>query len=103
MFEVRIYPLELSVTNLLAMSQAGSEEDRSWNTRGAVVEGIDLYKLNKILDGLDNAKIRKRRTLYARMYNEAMISQEPGKGISFTNMLLMLAHHKLIDDREALR
>ena len=103
MFEVRIYPPGLSVTNLLAMSQAGSEEDRSWNTRGAVVEGIDLYKLNKILDGLDNAKIRKRRTLYARMYNEAMISQEPGKGISFTNMLLMLAHHKLIDDREALR
>ena len=67
-----------------------------------VVDGINLTKLNGILSGLDNNKIRKRRTLYARMYNEAMISQEPGKGISFTNMLLMLAHHKLIEDREAL-
>ncbi|KAL5522184.1 CCH1 [Sanghuangporus sanghuang] len=101
-FEVRIYPPEFSVTNLLAMAQASNDDARSWTGRNTVVEGVDLYKLNKVLDGIDNARIRKRRTLYARMYNEAMISQEPGKGISFTNMLLMLAHHKLIDDREAL-
>lgn len=61
-----------------------------------------MSKLNRILGGIDNVKIRKRRTLFSRIYHEAMISQEPGKGISFTNMLLMLAHHKLIDDREAL-
>ncbi|KAI0069618.1 hypothetical protein K474DRAFT_1063693 [Panus rudis PR-1116 ss-1] len=30
------------------------------------------------------------------------MTHEPGKGISFTNMLLLLAHHKLIVDREAL-
>ena len=80
------------------------EEDSQWVTSNtSETGGIDVVKLQRILNGLDNAKVRKRKTLYARMYNEAMISQEPGKGISFTHMLLMLAHHKLIDDREALR
>ena len=64
--------------------------------------GIDLYKLDRLLSGIDHKAIRKRATIYSRLYHEALISQEPGKGISFTNMLLMLAHHKLIDDREAL-
>ena len=81
--------MEYSIDNLQAMCRVQDE--------------IDVAKLNRILSGLDNAKIRKRKTLYARMYNEAMISQEQGKGISFSHMLLMLAHHKLIDDREALR
>lgn len=102
-FEVRIYPAEYSVKNLRALSQTDKDDEHSWTGSHVVVDGIDFVKLNRILSGLDNSKIRKRRTLYARMYNEAMISQEPGKGISFTNMLLMLAHHKLIDDREALR
>lgn len=67
-----------------------------------IIENIDTLKLRDALVGLDGSKIRKRRAIYSRLWNEAIISQEPGKGISFTNMLLMLAHHKLIDDREAL-
>jgi hypothetical protein len=31
------------------------------------------------------------------------MSEEPGRGISFTQMLLMLAHYKLINDEDALR
>ena len=96
-FEVRIYPSEFGIRQLLQASEASSD---SW--RSVVVEGIDIGKLNKLLGSVDNAKIRKRRAVYSRLYHEAMMSQEPGKGISFTNMLLMLAHHKLIDDREAL-
>lgn len=96
-FEVRIYPSEFGVQQLLSASQASSD---SW--RSVVVDGIDVTKLNKLLGSVDNTKIRKRRAVYSKLYHEAMISQEPGKGISFTNMLLMLAHHKLIDDREAL-
>ena len=80
------------------------EEDSQWVTSNtSETGGIDVVKLHRILNGPDNAKIRKRKMLYTRMYNEAMIFQEPGKGISFTHMLLILAHHKLIDDREALR
>lgn len=55
-----------------------------------------------ILDGIDFSAIRKRRTTYSKLYHEALLTQESSKGISFTHMLLMLAHHKLIDDREAL-
>ena len=39
--------------------------------------------------------------IYSRLYHEASISHH-GRGISFTDMLLLLAHHKLIVDREAL-
>lgn len=103
-FEVRIYPVEYSIKNLMAMAHIHEEDTQGaiGNSAQSQTGGIDVAKLNRILSGLDYSKIRKRKTLYARMYNEAMISQEPGKGISFTHMLLMLAHHKLIDDREAL-
>ncbi|KAI5121745.1 hypothetical protein M0805_009034 [Coniferiporia weirii] len=100
-FEVRIYPAEFSIKNLLSSAQA-TDTDYSWVSASKVVDGVDTAKLSKLLGGLDSTAIRKRRTLYARVYNEAMVSQEPGKGISFSNMLLLLAHHKLIDDREAL-
>lgn len=84
----------------MAATQTTADAEYIWPPR--VVEGVDLYKLNRSLAGIDNASIRKRRTLYSKVYHEAMISQEPGKGISFTGMLVLLAHHKLIDDREAL-
>ena len=58
--------------------------------------------MERILNDIDYAEIRKRRTLYCRLFHEACISHEPGKGISFTDMLLLLAHHKLIVDGEAL-
>lgn len=63
---------------------------------------IDLFKLNKELDKIDYASIRRRRHLYSRLYHEATISHRTGKGISFTDMLLLLAHHKLIVDKDAL-
>jgi hypothetical protein len=63
---------------------------------------IDLNKLQAILGGLDYTSIRKRRITYSRLYYEASISHQPGRGISFTDMLFMLAHHKIIVDREAL-
>jgi voltage-dependent calcium channel len=64
-------------------------------------EGMDLAKLNAILDGIDYTKIRKRRAIYCRLYHEASISHGR-RGISFNDMLILLAHHKLIIDGEAL-
>ena len=64
--------------------------------------GLNYNKVEAVLGGLDRAAIKRRKNLYNRLYHEARISHEPGKGISFTNMLLLLAHHKLIVDREAL-
>lgn len=65
------------------------------------MDGIDIGKLNKVLNEIDYAAIRRRRVIYSRLYHEASISHH-GRGISFTDMLLLLAHHKLIVDREAL-
>ncbi|KAG2002361.1 high-affinity cell membrane calcium channel, variant 2 [Coprinopsis cinerea AmutBmut pab1-1] len=98
-FEVRIYPAEYSVPNILAFCRDPLGE-QAWSPK--VVEGVDLSKLERMLDTIDYQEIRKRRTVYARLYHEATISHEPGLGISFTNMLILLAHHKLIVDAEAL-
>ncbi len=64
--------------------------------------GVDLPKLQFNVNSIDRTVIKRRKNLYNRLYHEARISYEPGKGISFTNMLLLLAHHKLIVDKEAL-
>ncbi|TFY58902.1 hypothetical protein EVJ58_g6125 [Rhodofomes roseus] len=99
-FEVRIYPVEFSIRRIMARSLADQSSNSPWPT--TVVEGMDLDKLNVTLSGIDRAAIKRRKNLYNRLYHEARISHEPGKGISFTNMLLLLAHHKLIVDRDAL-
>ena len=100
MFEVRIHPVEYKISNIVEIcKQPPGEED--WTPR--VASGLDLNKLERILDGIDYAEVRKRKAVYIRLYHEAItISHEQGLGISFTDMLTLLAHHKLIVDAEAL-
>jgi len=98
-FEVRIYPMEYNVRNILSVCQDPLDK-RAWRSR--VVEGVDLTKLEQIVDGIDFTEIRKRRALYSHLYHEASISHEHGLGMSFSDMLTLLAHHKLILDAEAL-
>ena len=98
-FEVRIYPVEYKISNIVNIcKQPPGEVD--WAPR--VVDGMDLNKLERILDCIDYAEVRRRKGVYVRLYHEASISHEPGLGISFTDMLRLLAHHKLIVDAEAL-
>ncbi|KAJ7186710.1 Ion transport protein-domain-containing protein, partial [Mycena filopes] len=99
-FEARIYPVEFSIPNIQAQCTPSNDSQYSWP--GRVVAGIDLNKLDKVLKEIDYSAIRKRRAVYARLYHEATISNSGGRGMSFTDMLLLLAHHKLIVDREAL-
>jgi voltage-dependent calcium channel len=61
-----------------------------------------LQQLRNSIDRLPLAEIRERRRNFNILYEEAMISAE-SRGISFTAMLLMLAHYKFIDDNKALR
>ncbi|CAK5278246.1 unnamed protein product [Mycena citricolor] len=98
-FEVRIYPVEHSIPNIQAQCKP-STESQYWPDR--VVEGVDLIKLEKVLKDIDYTAIRKRRAIYSRIYHEASISHQQGRGMSFTDMLFLLAHHKLIVDRDAL-
>ncbi|KAK7445064.1 calcium channel protein [Stygiomarasmius scandens] len=100
-FEVRIYPAEYSIPNILDACKESPDSSYTWPPP-RTVDGVDLHKLDAALNGIDYAAIRKRRAVYTRLYHEATIAHQPGRGISFTDMLLLLAHHKLIVDHEAL-
>jgi len=63
---------------------------------------IDLSLLQNAISRLPVVEIRERRRNFNILYEEAMISADE-RGISFTAMLLMLAHYKFIDDNNALR
>ena len=70
----------------------------------AATGGVSLRKLDRELKQINFEAIRKRREVYARIYHEAnlMCWRTECKGITFTEMLVLLAHHTLIDDEEAL-
>lgn len=97
-FEVRIYPVRYNIRNVMGASFA-NEADWSSST---IVEGIDLEKLNRTLDTVDYTTVKRNKVIYSRLYHEANVTHHSGRGISFTDMLLLLAHHKLIVDRDAL-
>lgn len=103
-FEVRIYPAEYSIPNIKAAATVDDDSDLA--DSGVVYykeyEGIDTKKMSRVLNTIDHDAIRKRRNLYTRLYHEAVISCPPGRGLSFTEMLMLLAHYKLIVDRDAL-
>ncbi|KAH0580401.1 hypothetical protein H2248_001903 [Termitomyces sp. 'cryptogamus'] len=99
-FEVKIYPSEYSIPNIVNYCRESADPEINWSSR--IVAGVDMGRLEAVLSGLDHEAIRKRRTVYSRLYHEASISHEPGRGISFNDMLILLAHHKLIVDGEAL-
>ena len=49
---------------------------------------MDLNKLERILNDINYAEVRRRKfeDVYIRFYHEASILQEPGLGISFKDM-----------------
>ncbi|KAG8959952.1 calcium channel protein [Tulasnella sp. 419] len=100
-FEVRIYPAQFELHNIIKAAQASDGPRTMYSA--PVVDNIDIRKLAGVLDGVDQREVRRRRLLYNRLYHEAMVIAEPGKGISFTNMLLLLCHYKIIVDDSALR
>lgn len=89
--------MEYSVKNVVS-----SIKNSEYSRPGKATDGIDVNKLLTILDHIDYTAIRRRRLIYGRLYHEASISHQQGRGISFTDMLLLFAHHKLIVDRDAL-
>jgi hypothetical protein len=96
-FEVRIYPEQYSIPNIVGTAKEADDSGYIWPSR--ISNGVDLDKLRAILDSIDYASIKRRRATYSRLYHEA---HQQGHDISFTGMLLLLAHHKIIVDREAL-
>lgn len=99
-----MYDPEFSVPNLL---RGAVPDPERYSDKSRIADcgdrNVDLSKLRDEMSSVDFQKVRARRRQYVKLWTEARISEEPGRGISFTQMLLLLAHYKLIDDEDALR
>ncbi|KZO97216.1 hypothetical protein CALVIDRAFT_513490 [Calocera viscosa TUFC12733] len=102
-FEVKVYPSQYQILAIMDKSRA---DDDLANARFEYIRaGLDMKKLEDVLSNMDRKEVHRRRARYNRLYNEAIIADKDngGRGISFTDMLIMLAHYKLIKDETALR
>ena len=70
---------------------------------GVAGSGIDLAKLNARIAKIDGAKVRARRHRYNIFFEEVMVSADPDRGISFTSVLMILAHYNIISDNKSLK
>ncbi|CAG8454328.1 2140_t:CDS:10 [Diversispora eburnea] len=115
-FRVRIYDDEFLVPNLIKNSRVVhtfNENTQLWGIsskrRRRVLEvgNLDVVKLERHLSRISYNKVCERRNVYNNIYQEALLSIEREangneRGISFTNMLILLAHYKLVDDDKCL-
>ncbi|WWC88695.1 uncharacterized protein L201_003608 [Kwoniella dendrophila CBS 6074] len=104
-FEVRTYPIEHSLPNMMRIAMPDPIDNATGKSfvASGVKRAVDIRRLENQIAHIDYRQVRERRHLFGRLYNEAKISEEDGRGISFTSMLMMLAHYKLIDDEKALQ
>ncbi|KAJ1021688.1 hypothetical protein NDA16_003824 [Ustilago loliicola] len=79
---------------IFAWPASSSEQTRGPQT--------DAERLALALSAVDSKELRMRRERFNRVYHEAIMLMNPRKGISFTDMLLLLARTKLVDETEAL-
>jgi hypothetical protein len=104
-FVVRPYPPNMTIRSLLRASIPDPVDNAAG--RLVVARGtryaVDVRQVEKLVNRADPSAVRDRRQMFARLYHEARISEDPGRGLSFTSMLFMLAHYKLIDDEKALQ
>ncbi len=103
-FEMRIYSQEHSVRRIL-------EDIQSQPTSGRIVSmasmssatGVNLKALNKRLAQIDPDEIRRSRARYNLFFEEVMVSADVDRGISFTTVLMILAHYNVISDNKSLK
>jgi hypothetical protein len=106
-FEMRIYDNDDSVRAILEdvrnENDAASIRHASIVSKSQYQTGIDLKKLNERLSKIDVAKVRERRRRFNIFFEEVMVSADPERGISFTTVLMLLAHYNIINDSKSLR
>jgi hypothetical protein len=64
---------------------------------------IDINRLNQCLAALPITEIRRRRRRMNMFCEEVLVSSDPDRGVQFTSLLMILAHHKVINDNKSLR
>ncbi|KAH7160114.1 Ion transport protein-domain-containing protein [Dactylonectria estremocensis] len=103
-FQMRIYDPDDSVRSILEDVQNDAKISRHMSiaTTTTLAE-VDLEKLNRRIAELDVVKIRERRRRFNVFYEEIMVSADPDRGISFTTVLMILAHYNIISDNKSLK
>ena len=103
-FEMRIYGQENSVRRILEDIQAVPTGGRitSMNSASATT-GVNLKALNKRLAQIDPVEVRRSRARYNLFFEEVMVSADVDRGISFTAVLMILAHYNVISDNKSLK
>ncbi|KAI4924970.1 uncharacterized protein J4E92_007007 [Alternaria infectoria] len=103
-FEMRIYDCDFTVNRLIEECGVapGRESNLPVSGREPTKE-IDLDKLNRCLAQLPVAEIRRRRRRMNLFYEEVLVSSDPDRGVGFSSLLMILAHHKVINDNKSLR
>ncbi|KXH43737.1 ion transporter [Colletotrichum simmondsii] len=106
-FEMRIYDADDSVRQILedVRNDASTSGARHMSIASAsnYSAGIDIQRLNRRLAQIDVVKVRERRRRFNIFFEEVMVSADPDKGISFTSVLMILAHYNIINDSKSLK
>jgi hypothetical protein len=103
-FAMRIYDEEDSVRRILEDVHVETPGMRAKSVASASqTTGVDLKKLNERISRIDAKKVRERRHRYNVFYQEVMVSADPDRGLSFTTVLMILAHYNVISDNKSLK
>ncbi|KAI9758157.1 MAG: hypothetical protein M4579_003190, partial [Chaenotheca gracillima] len=103
-FEMRIYEGEYTVGAILEeCRQDPTMVKRNSETTPGIVDGVDIRKLSQRIAQLPVNEIRRRRQQLNIFYEDVMVSADSERGISFTAILMLLVHHKVISDNKHLR
>ena len=101
---MRIYDGDFTVGRLIEECSSASKRTSELPVQGHEQKpDIDLQKLNQRIAQLPIAEIRRRRARMNLFYEEVLVSADPDKGIAFNSLLMILAHHKVINDNKSLR
>jgi hypothetical protein len=96
---MRVYDDEFKFKKLLEDSRPDST-----SVPARVVDGaLDLDKLASRLAQIPVNEIARRRRRLNAFYEEATVSADKNRGMSFTMVLLLLAHYKVINENKCLR
>ncbi|KAI2616587.1 Ion transport protein-domain-containing protein [Hypoxylon sp. NC1633] len=103
-FEMRIYDSEDSVRQILEDIRSDETPMRHSSIATASnLGGVNIQRLNERLAQIDVRKVQERRRRFNIFYEEVMVSADPVQGISFTTVLMIMAHYKIISDSKSLR
>ncbi|KAI9722379.1 MAG: hypothetical protein M1812_001851 [Candelaria pacifica] len=99
-FGMRIYEGEHSVLSILGDC---SVDSRASEVSPDNFEGVNLKLLSQRLSKIPVHEIRRRRRRMNLFYEEVLVSADLDRGISFTSVIMILAHYNVISDNKSLR